>query len=373
MRRTAFKLALSLIGMVCLAGCYDKVDMEDVSFSLVVGIDANEENGIRTFTTIPVFSKNAKKKSQELKVEARTLREGRDKFDAFSIGSFNGRKAQVIVFSKRFVREVPDWFRYVDVFFRDGRNPITPKLVVYDGDLEQLFHYQSPDQPMLPLMLIGMIESTSSRSESVKTTLQELHRQMYDPGQTPYLAEMSIEQDAKMKGTALLDKKGKYATTLSLRETTYLRMLQKTSGPSVNMTLPLPTSLTKSSPDKSWISLVTERVHTRIKPSYSGGRFRFDIGIRISASVIEKLSHIDLDKLQKQAEAACAKEIRAKFEDLIDKLQKNAVDPVGFGIYARAYQYKAFLQVKDDWGKAFSESDVRVKVQVSFADEGSVK
>ncbi|GIO13523.1 hypothetical protein J19TS2_30780 [Cohnella xylanilytica] len=373
MRRTAFKLALSLIAAVCLAGCYDKVDMEDVSFSLVVGIDANEENGIRTFTTIPVFSKNAKKKTQELKVEARTLRESRDKFDAFSIGSFNGRKAQVIVFSKRLVQQVPDWFRYVDVFFRDGRNPITPKLVMFDGDLEQLFRYQSPDQPMLPLMLIGMIESASSRSESVKTTLQELHRQMYDPGQTPYLAEMSIEQDAKMKGTALLDRKGKYAATLSLRETTYLRMLQKTSGPAVNLTLPLPSSLTKAPPDKSWISLVTERVRTRIKPSYSGGRFRFDVRIRISASVIEKLSHIDLDKLQKQVEAACAREIRGKFEELIDKFQASAVDPVGFGIYARAYEYAAFRGVKDDWGKAFSEADIRVKVLVSFADEGSVK
>lgn len=61
------------------------------------------------------------------------------------------------------------------------------------------------------------------------------------------------------------------------------------------------------------------------------------------------------------------------FQDLIDKLRKNKVDPVGFGIYARAYEHAAFERVKSNWGEAFSRSDVRIRVQVSFADEGSVK
>ncbi|UUZ80921.1 hypothetical protein LJK88_40165 [Paenibacillus sp. P26] len=41
------------------------------------------------------------------------------------------------------------------------------------------------DQPFLPILLRGMIETKSRRSETVKTSMQELHRQMLEKGITP--------------------------------------------------------------------------------------------------------------------------------------------------------------------------------------------
>ncbi|MDG0811088.1 Ger(x)C family spore germination C-terminal domain-containing protein [Cohnella rhizosphaerae] len=275
--------------------------------------------------------------------------------------------------SKRFVQETPDWFRYMDIYFRDGRNPITPRVVVFDGTLDRLFYYHSPNQPILPLMLMGMIKSAANRSESVATTLQELHRQMNEEGQTPFLTQMSIKQDAMIDGTALLDHHGRYVDTLSMPETVLLRVLQNKAGESVGFTLRLPSRLTGSPAETDWVSIATERIKVKIDAAYAGDRFKFAVRVRFSASVVEKLSSLDLDDHQREAELACAEELRDKFEALIAKLQRDKVDPVGFGIYARAYHYNRFKQVKENWGEAFGQSDVKVRVSVAFADEGSVK
>ncbi|SFB52626.1 germination protein, Ger(x)C family [Cohnella sp. OV330] len=372
MKRIVHALGISLLSLGPLTGCFDRVDLEDASLSLVAGVDITEDHRTMSYTSIPVFSK-AEKKSQELKVVANTQREGRGKLDAFTVGTFNGRKIKVIALSKRFVQETPDWFRYMDIYFRDGRNPITPRVVVFDGTLDQLFYYHSPNQPILPLMLMGMIKSASERSETVDTTLQELHRQMNEEGQTPFLTEMSIKQDAMIDGTSLLDHKGRYVDMLSMPETVLLRILQKNARQSVGFSLRMPSSLTGSTANEDWVSIATERVKVKIDSAYAGGRFRFFVNLRFSASVVEKLSGLDLDDHQGGAEAACAEELRDKFEALIAKLQRKKVDPVGFGIYARAHHYKRFKQVKENWGEAFGQSEVKVRVSVGFADEGSVK
>lgn len=373
MRKAVGLLAAALLFFGTLTGCYDRVDMENASLSLVSGIDVDGQHRQLSYKSIPIFNKTASKKSQELKVVEETQRQGRGYFDAYTTGTFIGRKVKAIVLSKRFVQEVPDWFRYMDVYFRDGRNPITPRMLVFDGPLEQLFNFHSPNQPILPLMLVGMIQSTSARSEAVSTTLQELHRQMNEEGQTPALTELSIDQDAKIKGTALLDHHGRYIDTLSTRETILLRILQKNAGQGISFTLRLPPEVAGASNKDDWISIATERVKVRIDPSYKDDRFRFSIGVRISASVVEKMSSLDLDAHHRQVEIACAEQIRDSFVNLLGKLKKNEVDPVGFGIYARAYHHRAFEQVKQNWGEAFSRSDVQVRVSVAFADEGSIK
>lgn len=197
---------------------------------------------------------------------------------------------------------------------------------------------------------------------------------MYNDGQTPYLSEMTIDkQDAKITGTALLDQSGRYAATLDPQETLLLNMLMEKAGPAVSLTLQLPSETTGVPPERSWISLLTERISVRIQSAYDGGRFRFKVRVRLTASVMEKLSRVNLDAGQAKVEAACAEALRDRLEELIGKLQKYKVDPVGFGNYARAFENGAFEKAKADWGKSFGEADVSLRIDVSLADEGSVK
>lgn len=64
-----------------------------------------------------------------------------------------------------------------------------------------------------------------------------------------------------------------------------------------------------------------------------------------------------------------AKEIQKQLESIVKKLQKYEVDPIGFGLYARAYEYKQFKKQKS-WAKAFAKADVNIRLTVEIVNYG---
>ncbi len=46
---------------------------------------------------------------------------------------------------------------------------------------------------------------------------------------------------------------------------------------------------------------------------------------------------------------------------------------IGFGIYVRAFQYKEFKKVEDNWGKAVKDADINVKLDLTTGAMGPVK
>jgi hypothetical protein len=55
---------------------------------------------------------------------------------------------------------------------------------------------------------------------------------------------------------------------------------------------------------------------------------------------------------------------------LVAKMQRHEIDPIGLGLYARAYQFKAWEHVQDEWGHAFSKADVRIHIKTKIKNMG---
>ncbi|MBB3114440.1 hypothetical protein FHS18_006561 [Paenibacillus phyllosphaerae] len=227
MKLRFLNLPIAIALLLTLSGCYDRLDMEEAAFTLVLGFDLDENGDLIIYSSIPAFNKNAKKKTQETIIHAPSPRAGRNKAAIRAIGVFQPRKLQVIVLSKHLVENKQEWFRYLDVFFRDGRNPLTSRVMVFDGQLRDLFKYQPKDKPILPLQLISLQESVNSSSLGVETTLQELQRTILDKGQTPALPQINLDSELQLSRTALLNHEGRYTASLTMNETMLLRMLQK--------------------------------------------------------------------------------------------------------------------------------------------------
>ncbi|MNH44129.1 hypothetical protein D3C79_1062000 [compost metagenome] len=58
---------------------------------------------------------------------------------------------------------------------------------------------------------------------------------------------------------------------------------------------------------------------------------------------------------------------------MLKKCQSLKVDPVGFGIFSRAHQYKAYKQAQERWADVFAEADVNVKVKLTLKSSGATK
>ena len=238
MKRLLFIPLVSLLVLI-LPGCWDRTDLEDMSFVLVVGLDLDQDNNLLIYNMVPVRHKEAKEKEIAVTVRALSLRESRGKLDDMFEGAASGRKLQTILLGKRLLKH-EDWFPLLDVLFRDTKNAITADVVFVNGPVSQVIYSRFPEIPHLSLHLYDMIKTANKRHETVMTTLHELHRQMYEKGITPAISDLEMDEKLELRGTALLNEKGKYVDSLRVQENVLLMILQKQIKKELPLTLQLP-------------------------------------------------------------------------------------------------------------------------------------
>ncbi|KQL46199.1 spore gernimation protein [Brevibacillus choshinensis] len=371
MRRRLIIMLLTIL-IVFLSGCYDRMDLEDATLTLMIGLDVDDKDNLIVYMSSPVFSKEAKEKSEEFAVKTKTLRQSRSRFDSMVTALTVAGKVQVILLGKRLLQH-PDWFSLLDVMFRDAKFTVNASVVAIDGKLSEVFTFHPKDKPRLSLHLTKLIDTAHERNITVKTSVQELHRQMYEKGMTPSLTLMKKEKQMEIKGTALLTEKGTYATMVRLKENVLLELVQRGVKGEMSLTIPIREKEKKQGLVKPRLSFFVKKASTKIKPTYDGNRFHFDVKMKINVAISERLFSFDVKNEHKRLEKIISDEMKKEIESLLKKCQKHKVDPVGFGIYARAYQYEAYKQVENDWTKAFSQADIKVSVETIIKGNGIVK
>lgn len=366
------RIALLALMVALLPGCMDRVYLEDATLTLMLGIDLNEKNELLFYLSSPVFSKEAKKKAEEFGVKADTLRQSRARLDEMVTALTVPGKVQVLVLGKRLLQH-PDWFRLMDVIFRDARFTVNARMVIFDGPVHKLFHFNPKDKPRLALHLTKLIDTANRRNLTVKTRAQELHYQMFEKGMTPSLTELKMEKAVKIVGTALLDEKGTYATLLEQRHSIYLQMLLHGKQGEVSFTLPVPEKEGEKGIVKKRVSIIVRDLSKKVDTKFEDGRFRFDVHLGMRIVMAERVFPFDMEKEYKKMEKMIEEELRKEFTQMLQKCQQSKTDPFGFGLYARAYQYKEWKRVQDNWTDAFADATVNVFPNVSIKGNGVTK
>ncbi|KKK38218.1 spore gernimation protein [Mesobacillus campisalis] len=354
-----------------LTGCGSHVPLEDLTISLILGVDLDEKNNLVISESSPVFNQDAKQNIESYQLKAETVRDSRKYFDALATGEVTAAKIQVLLIGKR-VLEHEDWFPVLDTVYRNPTFSLNTRVVVVDGPVSDVMFYVPPDKPQMPLHLKEVIDKNIDRTRAVISTLQVLHRQMYESGMTPSLSVIKKEKDVEFTGVVLLDKKGKYVDTIDAQNSAFLLILRDEKKQELTLTIPM-TSLGEGGGifHKNQISFDVSRVKTDVKTSYNKGKFDFKYQIAMTVNVAERLFPAGRVN-QKELEKMIEKELKNRLEDMVKKFQANKIDPIGLGIHARAYQYEQYKKVKPHWDEAFAESNIDVSVDVRIKSMGAV-
>ncbi|CAH1206793.1 hypothetical protein PAECIP111893_02614 [Paenibacillus plantiphilus] len=368
--------ALTIVVLVCLTtttSCQDQLNLEDASTPLAIGLDLNEDNQFEFYTSTPIFSKNIKKKSLEISGTARTLRQSRALQNAQSPGSAQGRNYQVLLVGKRILQH-EDWITMLDIIFRDARNTVTDRVIAVEGSVSEIMLLNPPDQPMLPILLRGMINTSSGSSETVSTTAQELRRQYYEKGMTPSISQVKVKDNSVLvTGTTLLHKGGKFAASLGYQESILLNILQNNARSGVSLSYAIPGKPQTGPFHTDMISFTAQKLATKIKTSYKRSRFQFDIKLKIAAALTEILFPLTIQQDYKKLEPIIAEQVKLQTEAMLKKFQSHKIDPVGFGLNARAYQYQQYKKVQDHWTDAIADASFHVTVEFTINSIGPIK
>ncbi|MFF0829052.1 Ger(x)C family spore germination protein [Brevibacillus sp. NPDC003359] len=371
--RAFVQILLSSVLVMMLAGCKDRVNLEDATLALMVGIDLNEKNELLYYMTSPVFSREAKEKSEQYGIRASTLREARMGFDELVTALTQSGKIQVLVMGKKLIAH-PDWFRLLDVVFRDAKFSVNARMVVLDGPLSELFDFKPVDKPRLALHVTTLIDTANQRNLTVKTRAQELHRQMFEKGMTPTLTELKKEKRAvKVVGTAMLKENGTYGGLIEPRDTILLQTLLHEKQGEISVTIPIKEPQDGKQIVKDRISFFIKGVKKKVKTSYRDGKFHFDINFQFRVSISERMFPFNMDKDYKKMERMISDELHKDYTRLIKKCQEAQADPFGFGLYARAYEYQEYKKVQDDWPKTFAQATIHLVPDVSIKGNGVVR
>ncbi|MFB6364903.1 Ger(x)C family spore germination protein [Paenibacillus elgii] len=371
MKRWVRTAALVLF-VAMLPGCWDQANIEDLTLGLAIGVDLDEKDKLLVSMAAPVFSKEAKKKNEDYEFRSKTIRTARNRFDAVVSALTVGGKSQILFVGKR-LTERADWLPLTDVFFRDGKQTISAKVVLVDGRVSDVMHHSPKDKPRLSLHLTRLLDKNNRRNFTVRTTLQKLIDQKYEKGMTISISELKLNKEFEVTGTALLDNKGKYKGSLNQQESSLLLIMQRRTVEEIPFNIHIPHERKSGVFASDTVSFNAGTEKVKIKTAYNQGKFRFDVGIYLTGALTQRLFPFDIEKKGGELEAAIEKQLDKQFSELVKKFQSLKVDPVGFGIFARAYQFKAFKQVQEEWGNAFAKADVNVKVKLTLKSSGAIK
>ncbi|MCZ8512714.1 Ger(x)C family spore germination protein [Paenibacillus filicis] len=361
---------LILIVVSLLTGCWDRLDLEHSTLTLMMGFDLDDKDNLIVYAASPVFSKTAKKKVENFGVKVKSIRQARTRLDSMVTGMATAGKLQVVLLSKRLLQH-EDWFPLFDIMFRDVHFNATARVVAVDGPVAEIFDFAPKDKPLLPYHMAELIDTSNKRNITVKRTLQDLHRQMDDKGVTASITEIKKVKEIEVKGTSALTKKGKYKTLLRLQESALLLLLQREERKSVSLTIPAPKQADTGDVIEPRLSFSMRHTAPKFKVSYQNGRFDIDIKLKLNVLITERTFLMDIQENNKMLEEHIANEVTKEIEKLVKRLQKNKVDPVGFGYYARGYQYQEWKKVEQNWEEAFSKANVRVSTKVTIKGKGT--
>jgi Ger(x)C family germination protein len=371
--RLVYSCLMLLVVCLTSSACSDQLDLENAATPLALGMDMDENEQFHFYSSIPVFSKSIKKKSQENFGAADTLRQSRSLQDAHTGGSIQGRNYQVILLGRQFLN-YEDWFPMLDVLIRDARNTVTDRIIAVDGPVKDVIYLNPPDQPSVSILLRNMIDTKTKKSETYSTTVQEFHRQFYDKGLTSYIAEVKvINKKIVLKGSALLNQRGKYVLSLGAQDTILLNILQKQADAGYSLSYRIPDVPIKAPFATNMVSFTGGKVKLKIKTAYENDKFKFDIHVKTTIGLSEQLFPLDISHDSKKLEKKLNSLMEQQYDTLIAKLQKNKIDPIGLGVYARAYHYKQFMEVEDHWGEALADADINVKVYLTIGATGPIR
>ncbi|MFJ8524410.1 MULTISPECIES: Ger(x)C family spore germination protein [Bacillus cereus group] len=364
---------------IFLTGCGDRLDLEKQSISLVYGFDKENKEMLKVYQIIPVFNKDVEKKYETHETKVHTPREAKAMFNSSSSGLVSTEKLQIVLLSNTFLKQ-EGAMPYLDVWYRDPKNTGNMRIVAVQGPVSSIIYNNFKDKPDLPEHLTELINTNKLYNRTVYTTFHEFHRQTFNKGITPAISE--IKKDKKeitVTGSALLTSRGIYKMSLNRYESALLLMLQEKANTPVSLTMHIPSAPVKNNnrlkdtKEKDFITINVLSINRYINTGYNDNHFKFSVGMNLNVSISEITFNMDIDKDRKKLTSLITKQLNKDLNDLIHNIQKQQLDPFGFGDYARAFQYKEWKTVEDDWPSAFSKANVKVTSTIKILENGIIK
>lgn len=370
-------IILILVCIIFLSGCSSRLPLENGALILLIGVDKGTKENLIVGTSMTLFKVKSKKSSFEEIVEAPSVYSAFSKINTKTPGYLTSSKVQIVLVGKELSRQ-SEWLNKLDPIYRDPLSSSNLKLIITDSPIIDFFNIKPPDGMSIPMYIYDVYKSSLGDNMIVPSYIQELMRQKDEEGMTQTIPIIKkIKNKVQTKGIAFFDQKGKYVTSLAVNKVPIYCLLRnpKLKG---RMVLNIPLKNSRNNQLRI-VSVLVENVKKNIDVEFRENRFRFVIKLNMEVSIVErtntppitsnKLERKEIKHLERQLTDAINKELNK----IIKEIQNNKIDPLGFSMYARAYQYREWKLRKENWGNTISNSNIEIKPILKIQNTGIIR
>ena len=184
---------------------------------------------------------------------------------------------------------------------------------------------------------------------------------LIERGLDPLLPIIKAKKDIFEINTVGLFNKSKLELTLNPEETKILNFLRNREEKSAN-------KITKG---KTTIVIATHKVKTKYKIYTPKGESPYiKVNVSLEGSVEEATRLVPNDKLS-DYERATEKSLSKEIENVLSKIQKANVDPIGFGLRYRSRHFNN--DDWEEWKRIYPLIKFKVKTKVQIEDTGIIE
>jgi Ger(x)C family germination protein len=338
-----------------LVGCWDEKLFKNLSIVTLGGF----EGEIGNMTAYYAYPEAATSKDMKMIIISETGVSPRDvrlKADLKTEQTMNLSALSTLLISDETAKD-HDIYEYLDIYFRDVNNPITPRLAIIQGELKPYFELTKENQSSAGEFYSRLIKSLEENSVVIPYNLQTAGSLLFEDAQDLTLPYLKIDDGNRpiLDGIALFSGRKFTGEKLDSNQGILLNILNKTTGTNTRLSY-----LYKESP----VSILVNKSERKVNVSKDS----IEVTIKIDALLTEypkgdmrkKKDRIDLQDF-------LSKKIEDETNEVMKKLQKAKCDAIGLGRIVRAYHPYWY---EKEWSEKFSQLDISVKVDVEIVKTG---
>ncbi|CAG7631107.1 Ger(x)C family spore germination protein [Paenibacillus allorhizosphaerae] len=365
--------ALLFLTAALTVGCLHTKVLERLGLVIAAGLDLAPGDQIKGTSVLYEIDPEAKERSNVISSTAYTVKGVRMNNNVESRKMLVSGQLRVLLLHEDMAKK--GLSSIVDTFTRDPDIGSVVYLAVSQQPTFDILTRRYPEISNVGEYLFQTIKQNMESEQTISSMLHEFVRDLDSPGQDaslPYIVQQKNE--IRLQGAALF-RGDKMAGTIPLKEVLYLRLLKKryTTG-FFELTLPQEAivSQDRQLEKKERTYLTLDSIHSKTNINVlDSDQPSFLVKVKIKARLLEISVPVDLRNRNhiKQIEREVNKAIKSSIEKLLQKTQKLAVDPVGFGNKYRASVRHSGMTI-EKWREMYPKAKFRVEVTTNLLRTG---
>lgn len=355
-------LLLIIICAFLITGCTEegkRNSVEELALVSSIGFDLTEEKEMRITVGIPQPAGESPVLTEVYSVNSDMIQEGLGDISSQADKMVILNQLRTILFSEEFAKS-GKMTKVVEHFYRDSTHGNKVHITIVKDKAEDVLKGDYPENQHMDAYLNDLFEPALHNSFSPFTTIHDYMNSQTDPvfhTMVPYLEKKP--KSLKVTKVAIFDNE-KMIDTISKDESLLIEALK-----GLEKLTPIAIKFENNELDKQ-LFLKQIQSKEKIKTNKNIESAQVSIVLKVKAVLVEYKGGRNLEKIgeYKTLEKEINKHLEKKIENLLEKLQKLEVDPVGFSENFRMYHKGKWTEELTQKVIASEKYDVTVEFKI---------